>query len=347
MLQPILSRTHQNIATIQGAIKLQEKLTVMALDSSPDAPPESDPIREVIELIQTMGKQQWQRYNYCAALTRLYVAYEEFVEDLIKEWVRRLPAIMAYSDLGDRIQNTHREGVGRLLIELPKKRFKRLNVETVVSSLFNGVSGHANYELIPEAFLMNEQNLRKEVLEKLLADAGIENAWAWVEKHREVTGFFQEFLGKGNTAEAQLNELINYRNEAAHSGIINHTISSQLLLNLCLFIKAICQALSELVTYHLLTCKASQGQAREIGKINRWFDKIAAARARIQSGNLSVGGTVFLVNKNACYCCAARIESIVLNEESRETVAVDRETEIGLKFDVLAKKGLSLYVMDE
>ncbi|MBO0349200.1 hypothetical protein J0895_08805, partial [Phormidium pseudopriestleyi FRX01] len=113
------------------------------------------------------------------------------------------------------------------------------------------------------------------------------------------------------------------------------------------FIKAICQALSELVTYHILTCKTSQGQAREIGKINRWFDKIEAARTRIKSGTLSVGGTVFLVNKNACYCCDARIESIILNEESRETVELDSETEIGLKFDVAAKKGLSLYVMDE
>jgi len=53
------------------------------------------------------------------------------------------------------------------------------------------------------------------------------------------------------------------------------------------------------------------------------------------------------VNKNACYCCDARIESIILNEESRETVELDSETEIGLKFDVAAKKGLSLYVMDE
>jgi hypothetical protein len=347
MLQHLVTITHQNIATIQGAIKLQEKLTVMALESPPDAPPESDNMREVNQMIQTMGKQQWQRYNYCAALTRLYVVYEEFVENLIDEWLGSLPAIMAYSDLGDRIQNTHREGVGRLLLELKKKRFQHLNVENVVRSLFNGLSGHSNYELIPEAFLLHEQNLRKEVLDKLFADAGIEKAWAWVEKHREVTGFFHEFLGNAMTAEAQLNELIDYRNEAAHKVIIDETISSELLLNLCDFIKAICQALSELVTYHILLCKTYNGQAREIGQINRWFDKKQAARARIQPGNLAVGGTVFLVNENAYYCCVGKVESIFLNEESRETVELDSETEIGLKFDVPAKKGLRLYVMDE
>lgn len=347
MLQHLVTRTHQNIDTIHRAIKLQEKLTLMALDSPPDATQDSDDIREVTQIIRTMGKEQWQRYNYSAALTRLYVVYEEFVEELIKEWLERLPAIMAYSKLGDRIQKTHQEGVGRLLVELKKKRFQQLNVESVVSSLFNGLSGNSNYELIPEAFLLHEQNLRKEVLEKLFADAGIENAWDWVEKHREVTRFFQDVVGEAITAEAQLNEMIDYRNEAAHRVRINNTIRSKLLLNLCFFIKAICQALSELVTYNLLMHKADTGKARKIGRINRWFDKIEAARARIQSGTLSVGGTVFLVNENACYCCVARIESILLNEESREIVELDSETEIGLKFDVAAKKGLSLYVMDE
>lgn len=347
MLQHLVTITHQHIDRIHLTIKIQEKLTFMELESSSAATPESDKMREVNQMIQTLGKPQWQSYNYCAALTRLYVVYEEFVEVLIKEWLGLLPTIRAYSDLGDRIQNTHQEGVGRLLLELKKKRFQHLNVDNVVRSLFNGVSGHSNYELIPEAFLLHEQNLRKEVLDKLFADAGIEKAWAWVEKHREVTRFFEEVLGDDITAEAQLNELIDYRNEAAHQVMIDETITSELLLHLCEFIKAICQALSELVTYHILFCKTSNGQAREIGKISQWYDKAQAARARINSGTLSVGGTVFLVNKNACHCCSARIESIRLNdEEASETLELERETQIGLKFDVPAKKGLSLYVMD-
>ena len=117
-------------------------------------------------------------------VTRLYAIYERFVENLVGDWLGLLPGLFPrYSDLEESIQNTHQMGVGRLLIEMKKNRYGHLSIEEVVRGLFRGVTGE-EYQLLLDAFLLHEQNLRRQPLEKLFADAGIPNAWAWVEKHK-------------------------------------------------------------------------------------------------------------------------------------------------------------------
>ncbi|WP_446358366.1 MAE_28990/MAE_18760 family HEPN-like nuclease [Coleofasciculus sp. A1-SPW-01] len=130
-------------------------------------------------------------YDHCAVVTRLYAIYERFVENLIREWIQVLPDLFpVYADLEERICNTHRIGVARLLLDLTKNRFGHLSIEEVIRGLFYGASGTGTkYELLPDAFLLHEQNLRREPLEKMFADAGIGNAWTWVEKYRKIKNF--------------------------------------------------------------------------------------------------------------------------------------------------------------
>ncbi len=132
-----------------------------------------------------------------------------------------------YLELEEKIQNTHREGVGRILIEFKKDRFKDLSENQVIRGLFYGTTNqNKNYELLPEAFLLHDQNLRKDILEKLFADAGIADTWKWVMNYREVKHFVEEIRGNQNTAEGELNQLISYRNEAAH-GVVYQRLGTQ------------------------------------------------------------------------------------------------------------------------
>jgi len=180
-------------------------------------------------------------------------------------------------------------------------------------------------------------------LEKLFTDAGIVNTWQWVVNHRKVKNFIEEIRGNQNTAEGELNQLISYRNEAAH-GVVDEIMGTQELLDLCDFIKALCQALAELVTYHIIQKQTSTGKAKEIGEITRWFDKKRAVRARIKNSNLSRGTNVFLVSETSSYCRLAKIESIQVNNNSLESIEITSETEVGFKFDIDAKKGLKVYI---
>ncbi|MGD1920686.1 MAG: MAE_28990/MAE_18760 family HEPN-like nuclease [Pleurocapsa sp.] len=72
--------------------------------------------RSIIDALQKdiPKTQEWRIYDHCAAVTKLYAIYENFVEDLIKDWLRLLPELfLNYDDLDDRIRNTHQSGVGK------------------------------------------------------------------------------------------------------------------------------------------------------------------------------------------------------------------------------------------
>ncbi len=291
-------------------------------------------------------EREWKIYDHCAVVTRLYAIYERFVEDLIADWLETLPSIVTkYSDLEEKIKDTHRIGVGRLLLDLKKKRFNHLPINEVIQGLFNGVNGSEQYRLMPNAFLLHEQNLRREILDKLFADAGIPNAWVWVDKHRKVKQFIENRGGQ-NTAEGELKQLITYRNDAAHGARVDDVLSTNELLELGNFVEVLCESLVELITWQVISRQIEKGKAKKIGQITEWFEQPRAGIAKVKKITLSVGGKIFLVNEAASYCWLATIKSIKINDISEEQVVIPDEQEVGLQFDVDAKKGLSLYVIE-
>ncbi len=344
MFQELLNTVKVKTSTVRALIQTNERLKEIVFGRGSVTRQESDEDTELSVLIKGVpGVTDWRVYDHCAVVTRLYAIYERFVENLITDWVRLLPSIFPrYVDLEETIQNTHRTGVGRLLCDLKKNRFEHLSIDQVVQGLFRGVTGEEEYALLPDAFLLHEQNLRKGVLEQLLAGAGIQNAWAWVEKHRAVKHFLEVRVSE-NTAEGELNELITYRNEAAHGAVIDNFLGSNALLELCEFIETLCQALAELVTYQVIEQQKSIGQVREIGRITEWFKKSRAAVAKVEETTLSVRGSLFLVGE--AYCQLATIESIRIDDVDQETVKTTSGMEVGFKFDVDAREGLRLYMV--
>ncbi|MFP4414277.1 MAE_28990/MAE_18760 family HEPN-like nuclease [Coleofasciculus sp.] len=170
MFQELLKTVQRNISTVRSIIKVNEKLIRAAFGDksiiTQEWGTEADSI--IAQLTQDAPEpRDWRIYDHCAVVTRLYAIYERFVEDLIREWIQLLPDLFpVYADLEDRICNTHRIGVARLLLDITKNRFGHLSVEQVTRGLFYGASGAGEkYELLPDAFLLHEQNLRKDTLD--------------------------------------------------------------------------------------------------------------------------------------------------------------------------------------
>ena len=350
MFQELLVTLSADIYTVRSIIKTNDKLRDIAFGEGPIRKQDFKEYTKLfIALFQNIpNPKEWRVYAHCSVVTRLYAIYEHFVENLVSDWLGLLPGLFShYSDLEERVRTTHQIGVGRLLLELKKNRYEHLSPEEVVRGLFRGVTGEEEYELLPNAFLLHEQNLRKETLEKLFADAGIPNAWAWVDKHRAVKNFVEEVRGSQNTAEGELNELISYRNDAAHKAPIDNFLGSSALLELCDFVESLCQALTELVTYQVIERKKLIGQAREIGQITEWFHKPKAAVVTVEEITLSVGSSLFLVGEGSSCCQLATIKSIQMNDNAVDKLQTTTEVEVGLKFDVDARKGLRLYILLE
>lgn len=341
MFQELLATVKENVSTVRSVIKTNDGLRKIVFGKNTVTKQTFNALLQDIPNLQG-----WRIYDHCSAITRLYAIYENFVEDLIRQWLELLPILFPlYSDLEERIRNTHQIGVGRLLLELNKNRYEHLSIDEVIRGLFHGIIGEAEYKLLPDAFLFHEQNLRKEPLNKLLAEAGIPNAWVWIEKHKAIKYFVEEVRGSQNTAEGELNELISYRNDAAHGAPIDNFLGSSALLEQCDFVEDLCQALAELVTYHVIERKKSIGQVKEIGKIIEWFKNHEAGVAKIEEISLSIGDKLFLVNQGSSCCQLATIESIQLESNPVETLQTTTGMEVGLKFDIDARKGLRLYML--
>ncbi|MEG4105590.1 MAE_28990/MAE_18760 family HEPN-like nuclease [Microcoleus sp. S13_C5] len=346
MFEELIEKASVKISTVRAIIKTNHRLRrIVFRDSFNKQKLAEDP--ELAALIEVIpSEKEWEIYDRSAVVTRLYAIYERFVEDLISDWLRRMPDLVPrYSDLGEKIQNTHREGIGRLLIDIKKNRFQHLSVEKVVQGLSCGITDTGKYELLPDAFLLHEQNLRKEVLETVLKNAGIDEAWKWVINHKEIKYFVEEVRGSQNTAEGELKQLVDYRNKAAH-GSTDEILGTQELLDLGDFVEALCKSLADLVTYNIILRQIDRGLVREIGKITEWFKKPQAGVAKVQQVTLTVEERVFLVlvNDELSYCYAAKVESLQLNDISHNHVEITSEAEVGLKFDRDARIGLTIYV---
>jgi len=345
MFEQLCQETRMNINTVRAMIQTNEKFRNIIFTE--------DAIREKLEsnsefynLVKvTPNETDWKIYDHCATVTRLYAIYERFFEDIISDWLLTLPELVSqYSDLEEKIQIAHREGIGRLLLDLKKNRFQHLSAEKVLQGLFSGVTNNEQYELLPDAFLNYEQNLRKDQLEKIFNNVGIENTWKWIKNHRKIKYFVEEIAGGQSTAEAELRQLVDYRNEAAHGAVgIDQILGTQELLDLTDFVTALCEALVELVNYKIICRKELIEKVRKIGQITEWFQKPQAAVAKLTDITLCVEESVWLVSEQSSYCQLVKIESIKLHNTYKSKITVDSETEVGLKFDTDAKEGLSVY----
>ncbi|MTJ55089.1 hypothetical protein FJR38_21665 [Anabaena sp. UHCC 0253] len=345
MFHNLLMAVKANISTIRSIIKTNEKMREIDFEDVSLYTEETKTI--LMNIFQDIPDKNNSRvYDQCAVVTRLYAIYESFVEDLIQSWLILLPDLYPnYLDLDNAIRKTHQSGVGRLLQEILREdnnRYKELSAQKVILGLLNGETGENKYELLPEAFLFHEQNLRKNSLEKLLANAGIFDSWSWVVNHRDIKNFLKEIRGNQTTLEKELNIFISYRNEASHSTKIEDWLGFKPLLELCDFVESLCEALTELVNYQVIERKKSISQAQEIGKITEWFKKPqACVLTVIEECSLSLESSLFLVGDS--YCQEARIESIKHNGESINEIETTPGMELGLKFDVDARKELKLY----
>ncbi len=338
MFQDILETAQKNIDTVRCILKTNEQLR-----DSIYSPSEDDDL--LIKKLKENAPNilSWAVFDHCASVTRLYAIYEQFVEDLIRDWLKNIPKLYKkYSELPDRIKDTHQLGVGKILIDLKKDKYKNFSLEAVIRVLLAGVTEQEVYELLPDAFVIHEQNLRKDILEKLFTESGVDNTWNWLKNSRHIKRFVTD---NQTTAEGELKKLITLRNEAAHRGNIDYILGFEELRGLCDFLEVLCQALAELVSYQVIKKRIDLKQAIKIGEITEWFSKSKAAVLKSEIGNinLSIGQEVFLIGE-AC-CQSAKIENIHINDTPVNQVQTIQEMEIGLKLSVAAKKDLKIYLI--
>jgi MAE_28990/MAE_18760-like HEPN len=289
-------------------------------------------------------RSDWIVHDHCAGVTRLYAVYEQFVADLVSAWLTVVPAFFAdYAKLPDVLRKHHRLGVARILPKVGGGRYKHLTIPDVIGGLFRGTKFGHDYQFLYEQFALTERNLRLDALSDLLAHVGVEDLKGWLARHPGLQSFMSRTYGGQETVDSKLNDLVSYRNEAAHGERIGQVLGLSEFLNLAEFIAELCNSLSECVFHHVCRCQLSNATATLLGKVTEVFEQPQAVVALLSRCKVQVDQELVAFSTNCCK--KLQVISVQLNGVAARQLEIVTPTEVGMKFNGLPNKGADLIAM--
>jgi hypothetical protein len=287
-------------------------------------------------------KVDWQIYDHCAALTRLYAAYERFVGELVAEYVRLLPKLYGkYSDLPESITTQHRIGIGQILLKMGEKGlYKKLEEQVVVRELAAGLSGVSGYTLLADAFFIDRQNLRFDVLGRLFGALGFRHCGRYINRHTAVTDFIKQERADSSSPQKELDDFIEYRNEAAHRKVEN-VLSIDAIGAMGRFIAAIGGALAQIVEEGVLQRRMEMGHYSHVLAVSEIHHNGFVVIGIPSNGvPLAVGDEVLICRKGTCQQVV--IEGLQINDQIAVSTTGDGATKVGLRLTKRSAPGADL-----
>jgi hypothetical protein len=234
--------------------------------------------------------------------------------------------------------------LGQILLSLDQARYGSLSFESIIGDLAEAFSASGKYRLLPEAMLAHDQNLRMQQLSELFNRCGIQRVSDWVGKHRALKAFFGDQPRQSDRADAELKQLVDYRNDAAHGGMeIDSVLGHDVLMEYADFLSAVFVALSECTQWSVIQRSIDYKKTRLVGKVNEVFSRNIVV-AIVENSSFSVGDTIYLRGENYCY--KSKILSLrVENVDVQSQIALS-PIELGLRFDVEPRMAAEMYYFD-
>jgi hypothetical protein len=280
----------------------------------------------------------WRVIDHCTAITRAYALFEAFVSQLLREYLTFLAGSYTLSELGEDFMAKYTRGIGRILVDQHAGRYENINVVTLIADATAALANKSAYHIQPEAMLRAEQNLRMVELKRLFSHCGLAGLEIWVTKHSAIEAFFAAQSRLSQTAESELKQIVEYRNEAAHDEV-DQVLGTEVLAEVTEFFEALLQSITDFVQYDTLRRAKELGKAQILGLISeRLHDDVVVAK--IANLRIRIGDTVYIYGKGLTMI--GTIQSIQLDDVNQDAADITDEREVGLRLGVRAKKGCEL-----
>lgn len=336
MYNAFLERTKETISALKSYIYASEQFRTALFDGVRESGTTTlhiDP--RIFSIEKAPDRLEWRVIDHCTAVTRIYAIYEQFVHEMIREHLSLLQSRVLFADLPSDIRTSYRMGVAKILDKKDGPRFSDIDLGSLIGGYDRALRGQA-YILEPRAMLMQEQNLRIPELHRFMKACGIDGVEIWIERHRSVKAFFEREDRLTASAASEMAELIKYRNDASHGSIdISSILHMNVLLELCDFVSACCEALAERIQLAGLQALKVHRQVAELGKITECL-KSGKVAIGTMSGLFKVGATIYLCGE--AYCVERTLVSLQIEGVSVEEVDLVAATELGMGLDAPAKK---------
>jgi hypothetical protein len=349
MFSRLVGQFHQSIDATVKTTAVNERIRDIVL-SRPTETPEggnADQLLSVacLEALQRAlgnlpNKIDWQVYDYCAAITRLYGTYEDFVNELIKAYIVMLPDLYTVAQLPETITVNHRTGIGQILLNLGTRRqYRNVGEEDAIRALSTARGDGAGYRLIPEAFLVDRLNYRMDVLGSLFGSLDIENVPNAIALHPEVRDFLGKERGESDSATSELENFVKSRNLASH-GMPEQILSTDELKKMGRFLKVVATALNDIVTAKIERRHLALGHYTRLGQVTEVYHQGVVGIFRLENEKISIGDQLFSFSKENHI--RVKVMSLQLDGVSVQSVEPQTSGEIGAEFDRKIRVGAEI-----
>jgi hypothetical protein len=329
----LLTNLDDGVSVVEQMIAVAEVSRLAVAKGSP-----AGDLRDAITEI-CPSDTDWRLYDHCAAVTRLYALFEEFFTGAVTEWLAALPQFYGrYADLPESVRKAYRVGTAEILAKHGGDRYAHLTEDQVIRGLAEGLAGHA-YALGSDAFLIDERNLRREKVQRVLQAVGITDPWERIGHSREVVRWEQAASGDQKTLAAELSLFVSYRNEAAH-GSVSEILSSDGLREIAILVRVLAHAIADAIVGEEIDQLKRVGRLRLVGRVIREFsDNVLGIETA--AGEVKVGQQLIIQEGLSGF--EASIESLEVENVRHDSVTCADGTKIGVKVPRSARVGSEVW----
>jgi len=258
---------------------------------------------------------------------QLYSIYEWFSEEALTQWLAQLPRNHKFVDLPSHFRNAYRNGISRAIRDIGKGRYKYLDLGDVLEKYSKSVQGDSSWDIVDEALVVHDWNLRRSEFVNLFSGAGLENIWPSLEKSTSIVEFISE-IESDKSLEQMILDLVEYRNDANH-GLPDEIIGLEELREWLQFVVAFCKGLAEIIVHRMVAAHVKKNPDAILGLVTEKFSNNIVV-VRCDRGEFEVGESLYFLREKDC--SVVEIQSIQLDDVDKPRIQVSKEgTEIGLK----------------
>lgn len=337
MFSGLTVRLETEVAIVQQVLAFHDRIRTV-LNEAPIVALDDEHAPSFLETVQSLAprKSAWQVYDHCAAFTRLYGIYAQFVEDLVADYLVVLPKLFAnYAGLPERITTQHRIGIAQILSKIGTNGpYRHLQETTIVQDLASAVRGDSPYKLLKDAFFLERQNYRLDALGRLFGSLGIEHLSTKLLENR----FIQAVVNskpEGFSVEKELSDFVQYRNIAAHSQV-DQIVSVETVAGYGELLVALCKALGDIVEDEILHRQVKMGNYVQVGTVTETFSHGVIVVAQMAPGTLKLGEKLAVVYHGTVKIVL--VESIRVNNITCLSVKSTAGGELGLKLSMRCRR---------
>jgi hypothetical protein len=336
MFESLLERLQEDVQVVKNVLTLHDELRSQFYRPAASG---EDPWSTV--RLADPTKLAWQIYDHCAAFTRLYSIYEQFVEELASEYLLLLPELYEqYDELPPALLKQHRQGIGQILLKLGKEGpYRHLEASIIIPDFSRGIRGERKYRLLSDAFFVDRQNYRLDAVKRLFSVLGFGDVGHKITRSIPLRRFLAVERSGAQTVEGELAEFVRYRNEAAHTEVTN-VVSMNEIKSKADFIILFCRVLADIVKEELFRHEQDLGHFIPLGRISEIFQKGQVAIVRLESSKLTLGDEIVIYYpESKKRFIVAKIVSLQFNEVNCSALTTKGELEVGIRFDQTIRLG--------